>query len=229
MEISEKRMMPLNLDNCTDFKPKRERLNITKNDLIIDVHVNEEDEKLLKLRDIPRRKSSTGSTSSSKPEDPSELFSCSSSPRNLSSSELQQTGVFFGKDRNCSNPVSNFYQLTEEHLRETFSNFNSYTKTKNYMSKQEYFKSIYAMEENNVQPEENKVNNMNENNPINNNTNNLTNTNVQMNQIKAIPAIIGTFSTNPFNYNRGKFDLPMYYCVGFYPMDCKYILINLII
>ena len=139
MEISEKRILPLNLDNCTDFKPKKERINSTKNDLIIDVHVNEEDEQLLKIRDIPRRKSSTGSTSSSKPEDPSELFSCPSSPRNLSSSEFQQTGVFFGKDRNCSNPVSNFYQLTEEHLRETFSDFNSYTKTKNYYAKTRIF------------------------------------------------------------------------------------------
>ena len=226
MEISEKRMLPLNLDNCTDFKPKKERINNTQNDLIIDVHVNEEDEQLLKIRDIPRRKSSTGSTSTSKPEDPSELFSCPSSPRNLSSSEFQQTGVFFGKDRNCSNPVSNFYQLTEEHLRETFSDLNSYTQTKNYMLKQEYFKNIYEMEENNIHPDENKINNINENNPINNNMNTPSNTNVQMNQIKAIPAIIGTFSTNPFNCNRGKFDLPMYYFVGFYPMDCKYILIN---
>ena len=223
MEISEKRMLPLNLDNCTDFKPKRERIKNTKNDLIIDVHVNEEDEQLLKIRDIPRRKSSTGSTSTSKPEDPSELFSCPCSPRNISSSEFQQTGVFFGKDRNCSNPVSNFYQLTEEHLRETFSVFNSYTQTKNYMLKQEYFKNIYASEENYIHPDENKINNINENNPINNNMNTPSNTNIAMNQIKAIPAIIGTFSTNPFNCNRGKFDLPMYYCVGFYPMDCKYI------
>ena len=75
MEISEKRILPLNLDNCTDFKPKKERINSTKNDLIIDVHVNEEDEQLLKIRDIPRRKSSTGSTSSSKPEDPSGYIS----------------------------------------------------------------------------------------------------------------------------------------------------------
>jgi hypothetical protein len=79
------------------------------------------------------------------------------------------------------------------------------------------------MEENNIHPDENKINNINENNPINNNMNTPSNTNVQMNQIKTIPAIIGTFSTNPFNCNRGKFDLPMYYWVGFYPMNCKYI------
>ena len=96
MEISEKRMIPLNIDNCSYFKPKRERENISKNNLTIDVHVNEEDEQLLKLRDIPRRKSSTGSTSSSKPEDPSELFSCPSSPRDLSAPEIQHNGVFFG-------------------------------------------------------------------------------------------------------------------------------------
>ena len=224
MEISEKRMIPLNIDNCAYFKPKKERENVSKNNLTIDVHVNEEDEQLLKLRDIPRRKSSTGSTSSSKPEDPSELFSCPSSPRDLSAPEVQQNGVFFGKDRNCSNHVSNFYHFTEEHLRKTFSEFNSYTKTKNYILKEDYFQEICTSNDDIYQPEQNKINNSNENNPINNNMNTPTNTttNVQMNQIKAIPAIIGTFNTNPFNCNRGKFDLPMYYCVGFYPVDCKF-------
>ena len=59
------------------------------------------------------------------------------------------------------------------------------------------------------------------NNNINNNT--FQNINKNTNQIKAIPAIIGTFTTNAYNGNRGKFDLPMYYCVGFYQWDSKYI------
>ena len=220
MEISEKRMLPLNLDNCTDFKPKRERIKNTKNDLIIDVHVNEENEQLLKIRDIPRRKSSTGSTSTSKPEDPSELFSCPSSPRNISSSEFQRTGVFFGKDRNCSNPVSNFYQITEEYLRKTLIEYKDYNKTKNYMLKKEYFKRISKESED--KKEENPINTTYENKATNNNINNNTYNNPM--QIKAVPAIIGAFTTNPYRGNKGKFDLPMYYCVGFYQLNCKYIL-----
>ena len=217
MEISEKRMLPLNLDNCTDFKPKRERIKNTKNDLIIDVHVNEEDEQLLKIRDIPRRKSSTGSTSTSKPEDPSELFSCPSSPRNISSSEFQRTGVFFGKDRNCSNPVSNFYQITEEYLRKTLIEYKDYNKTKNYMLKKDYFRKI--AKENEDKKEENPINKAYENKATNN-----INTFNNSAQIKAVPAIIGAFTTNSYRGNKGKFDLPMYYCVGFYQLNRKYIL-----
>ena len=40
-------------------------------------------------------------------------------------------------------------------------------------------------------------------------------------QIKAIPAIIGAFTPNTYRGNKGKFDLPMYYCVGFYQWDSK--------
>ena len=43
-------------------------------------------------------------------------------------------------------------------------------------------------------------------------------------QIRAVPAIIGTFTTNSYRGNKGKFDLPMYYCVGFYQLNRKYIL-----
>ena len=111
MEISDKNVLSLNLDTSSDFKEKSLQESLDSKNLEIDVDVNEEDEQLLKLREIPRRKSSTGSTSASKPEDPSELFSCPCSPRNLPTLDFQQKGVFFGKDRNCSNPVSNFIRL----------------------------------------------------------------------------------------------------------------------
>ena len=132
MEISDKNVMSLNLDIYNDFQEKSMQESLDSKNLEIDVDVNEEDEQLLKLREIPRRKSSTGSTSASKPEDPSELFSCPSSPRNLTSQEFQKTGVFFGKDRNCSNRIFNFYQITEEHLRETLIEYKDYIKTGNY-------------------------------------------------------------------------------------------------
>jgi hypothetical protein len=216
MEISEQNVLPLNLDNFTDFNPKKELERKDSQNSDIDVHVSEEDEQLLKLREIPRRKSSTGSTSASKPEDPSELFSCPSSPRNLTSQEFQQSGVFFGMDRNCSNPVSNFYQITEEHLRETLSEYKKYIKTKNYILKEDYFKKISEENVDNKKVE-NPINNLYENKNLN-----TTNTFQNLTPIKAIPAIIGTFTTNPYYGNKGKFDLPMYYCVGFYQWDSKY-------
>ena len=216
MEISEQNVLPLNLDNFTDFNPKKELERKDSQNSDIDVHVSEEDEQLLKLREIPRRKSSTGSTSASKPEDPSELFSCPSSPRNLTSQEFQQSGVFFGMDRNCSNPVSNFYQITEEHLRETLSEYKKYIKTKNYILKEDYFKKI-SQENVDNKKVENPINNLYENKNLN-----TTNTFQNLTPIKAIPAIIGTFTTNPYYGNKGKFDLPMYYCVGFYQWDSKY-------
>lgn len=222
MEISEKRMIPLSLENCADFKPRKNAENLNSQNLEIDVHVNEEDEQLLKLRGNPRRKSSTGSTSVSKPEDPSELFSCPSSPRNLSTQDSQQSGIFFGKDRNCTNLVFNFYQNTEEHLQETFPEYKDYIKSKNYITKQEFFKNKDNINKN----EENISNILHKNKQINNNNinnNTFQNINRNTNQIKAIPAIIGTFTTNAYNGNRGKFDLPMYYCVGFYQWDSKYI------
>ena len=216
MEISEQNVLPLNLDNFTDFNPKKELERKDSQNSDIDVHVSEEDEQLLKLREIPRRKSSTGSTSASKPEDPSELFSCPSSPRNLTSQEFQRSGVFFGMDRNCSNPVSNFYQITEEHLRETLSEYKKYIKTKNYILKEDYFKKISEENVDNKKVE-NPINNLYENKNLN-----TTNTFQNLTPIKAIPAIIGTFTTNPYYGNKGKFDLPMYYCVGFYQWDSKY-------
>ena len=217
MEISEKRMIPLSLENCADFKPRKNAENLNSQNLEIDVHVNEEDEQLLKLREIPRRKSSTGSTSASKPEDPSELFSCPCSPRNVPTQDFQQKGVFFGKDRNCSNPVSNFYQITEEYLRKTLIEYKDYNKTKNYMLKKDYFRKI--AKENEDKKEENPINIAYENKATNN-----INTFNNSAQIKAVPAIIGAFTTNSYRGNKGKFDLPMYYCVGFYQLNRKYIL-----
>ena len=192
MEISDKNVMSLNLDISNDFQEKSMQESLDSKNLEIDVDVNEEDEQLLKLREIPRRKSSTGSTSASKPEDPSELFSCPSSPKNLPVLDFQQKGIFFGKDRNCSNPVSNFYQITEEYLRKTLNEYKDYNKTKNYMLKKEYFKRISKESED--KKEENPINTTCENKATNNNINNNTYNNPM--QIKAVPTIIGAFTAN---------------------------------
>ena len=227
MQISEKTIIPLSLENSISFKPKTEKeISYSKN-IEINVQVSEEDEQLLKIRDIPRRKSSTGSTTSSKPEDPSELFSCPSSPRNINTQDSNKNGIFFGKDRNCSkNNIFNFYQITEEHIRETFPEYNDYIKSKNYILKQDLYQYIDTPKENKTKDQ---FNNVSINTPFdNNNKNSINNNNTSyqnMNKITAIPAFIGTFTPNPFSGNKGKFDLPMQYCIGFYPIDGKYIFI----
>ena len=134
MAISEKRIIPLSMDKCEAFIPRKEkeRENNLKNlRPQIDLNLFEEDDKLLKVRDIPRRKSSTGSTSATKQEDSSELPSFPNTPI-YSPQNSQQSGIFFGRDRNCSNPIFNFYQNTEENLRETYPENENYKKTKNY-------------------------------------------------------------------------------------------------
>ena len=60
MEISDRCVLPLDMENITDFRSKKEEERRESKNLEIDVQVNEEDEQLLKLREIPRRKSSTG-------------------------------------------------------------------------------------------------------------------------------------------------------------------------
>lgn len=234
MKISEKIIIPLSLENSTSFKPKSAKETLDTKNIDIDIRINEEDEKLLKLRDIPRRKSSTNSTTSSK-EDYSENLSFPSSPRNLNVQDSNKNGIFFSKDRNClKNNIFNFYQITEEHIRETFPEFNAYTQTKNYKLKQELYQNNEIPKESQIKDQTFNVpkthifdnNNKNNYNTIFNNSNTINNTNYQnVNKITAIPAFIGTYNPNPFNPNRGKFDIPMQYCIGFYPLNGKYFIL----
>ena len=136
MAISEKRIIPLSIEKCEAFKPRREK---EKEKLQIDLNLIDEDEIAFKSNDIAGRKSSADSTSVSKPEDISEI-SCPDTPVS-NPKESQQNGMFFGRDRNCSNPVFNFYQYTEEHIRETLPEYQNYKKTKNYLPKSEYLKN----------------------------------------------------------------------------------------
>ena len=213
MAISERKIIPLSIEKCEDYKPKKEKeINSLKQKLQIDLNDIEEDEQLIKLRDFPRRKSSTGSTSVSKPEDTSELFS---DPDSIVSTPLnsQQSGIFFGRDRNCLNPIFNFYQNTEEHIRETYPECEKYKKTKNYVSKNEIIKNNEISEAKNI---------------INNNIPNTVSNTTQNNNIfknplptTAVAAVMGAFTPKICSGGKGKFDLPMYY-VGFYGWDSKY-------
>ena len=214
MAISEKQIIPLSIEKCEVFKPKKERENNLKfQNLQIDLNLIEEEDKLLKLKEIPRRKSSSGSTSASKIEDISEIPSFPESPIE-SPKNSQQSGIFFGRDRNCSNPLINFYQFTEEHLRETNPEFENYKKSKNYLLKNEFFKKNEISENkktDNTFLSSNTLENTTQNNNIFKNTLQTT----------SVAAVMGTFNPKICSGGKGKFDLPMYY-VGFYGWDSKF-------
>jgi hypothetical protein len=214
MAISEKKIIPLSIEKCDFFKPKKERENNSKfQKLQIDLNlIEEEEDKLLKLKDIPRRKSSTGSTSVSKLEDTSEIPSFLESPIE-SPKNTQQSGIFFGRDRNCSNPLINFYQFTEEHLRETYSEFENYKKSKNYMLKNEFLKK-------NEISENKKIDNITSSSNITENSSQNKNIFKNTLQTTSVAAVMGTFTPKICSGGKGKFDLPMYY-VGFYGWDSK--------
>ena len=213
MAISEKKIIPLSIEKCEAFKPKKEKENSLKcQKPEIDLNLIEEDEQLLKFRDIPRRKSSTGSTSASRPDDTSEFISFPSSPIN-SAQESQQSGIFFGRDRNCLNPVFNFYQNTEDNLRETYPDKENYKNTKNYILKEKYFKNN----------ENSEIKIINNKNVISDTAENLTqNNNIFKNSFQTTPvaAVMGPFTPKICSGGKGKFDLPMYY-FGFYGWDSK--------
>ena len=215
MEISEKKIIPLSIEKCEVFKPRKEKEdNLKFQKPQIDLNLIEEDEQLLKVRDMPRRKSSTGSTSASRPDDNSEFISFPSSPNN-NIQESQQSGIFFGRDRNCSNPIFNFYQNTEDNLREMSPDKENYKKTKNYVLKIQLF--------NNNENTEIKI--KKENNIIPNAINSPQNYNIFKNTLPATPlaSVMGTFTPKICSGGKGKFDLPMYY-FGFYRWDSKLII-----
>ena len=218
MAISEKKLIPLSIEKCEAFIPKKEKensLKFQKPQIDLNLIEEEDDEQLVKVRNMPRRKSSTGSTSVSKPDDTSEFVSFPSSPIN-NIQESQQNGIFFGRDRNCSNPVFNFYQNTEDNLRETYPDKENYKNTKNYMLKSQYF--------NNNEKSETKT--IKDNNIIPKTTENLPqNNNIFKNTFPTTPvaAVMGTFTPKICSGAKGKFDLPMYY-FSFYGLDSKKII-----
>ena len=214
MSISEKKTIPLSIEKCEVFKPRKEKEkeNLKNQKYQLNLNLIEEDEKMPMLKDIPRRKSSTGSTSASRIEDVSEIPSFPNTP-SISSQEYQQNGIFFGRDRNCTNnPLFNFYQNTEDNLRETYPEFENYKKTRNYKLKNEFYKNSETSE-NKMVDNTTTINNNNIDNSQNNNNsfkNSLT---------TPVAAVIGTF-TPKICGGKGKFDLPMHY-VGFYGLDSK--------
>ena len=212
MEILEEKIIPSNLEKYEEHKSKiKKENNLLKQELHIDLNSIEEDEQLIKLKDFPRRRSSTGSTSVSKHEDCSELLSNLDSPVSTPLN-CQKNEIFFGRDRNCVIPIFNFYQNTEEYIRETHPECEYYKKSKNYLSKNTIFKYNETSEE--ILINNNSTSNNNDNSPQKNNIikNSL--------QTTSVAAVMGAFTPQICSRGKGKFDMPMYY-VSFYGWDSK--------
>ena len=216
MSISEKKIIALSIEKCEAFKPRKEKEkdNLKNQNLQLNLNLIEEDEKIPMLKDIPRRKSSTGSTSASRIEDVSEIPSFPNTP-SICSQESQQSGIFFGRDRNCTNnPLFNFYQNTEDNLREKYPEFENYKKTKNYKLKNEFYKNTNEISENKT------IENTNDSNNIDNTTQNNNNYFKYPLPTTSVAAVMGAFTPKICSGGKGKFDLPMYY-VGIYGWDRK--------
>jgi len=200
MANSEQKGYSLNIDKSEDFKAENDKLKLNL-DFI------EEEESSFKLKDMRRRRSSTGSTSVSKPEDTSE-FSCPNTPLNIPK-ESQQKESFFGREKNCLNNIFNYYQASEENLKETFPEYQNYKKTKNYLSKDEYLKKFEHFSQNrkSSSSSQNTIENKGQNN-------------ISFKSSLPTTPVAAIFTPKLCYGGKGKFDLPMYY-TGFYSWDCK--------
>lgn len=125
-------MQSLIIENNIAFNSDKETENSE-----IDLKIKEEDEVILKQRDLFRRKSSSGSTTISKPEDSSELSSCPNSPKNSNNfMDLNDNNNYFDKNIRNNNPIFNYYQSTLKYFFNNLSENQNYIKTKNYVCKQ---------------------------------------------------------------------------------------------
>ena len=201
MTISENKIFPLNIEKSEELKVQKEKLKL-------DLDLIEGEEPFLKIKDMRRRKSSTGSTSVSKPEDISE-FSCPNTPLYIPK-ESQQKISFFGREKNGSNYIFNFYQGSEEYLKETLPEYQNYKKTKNYLPKEEYLKKL-----------ENLSQNRKSNYSSKNSLENLCRNNNSFKSSLPTTPVAAIFTPNLCYGGKGKFDIPMYYA-GFYSWDCKF-------
>ena len=184
----------------------------------IDLKTKEGDELILKQRDIFRRKSSSGSTTISKPEEISELFSSPDSPKNNNNFQgYNYNNIYFDKNKGNTNQVFNYYQTTLEYLYNASNENQNYIKTKNYISKQKIPLNKESLIENNnneYKKADNELQTNIENNEKNNTINSLNNSNKTM----LIPYFV------IYNGLNNKFDTQIYYYFGFYQWNSKLII-----
>ena len=140
MDTIVKKQVPLNFE-CESFKPKGE-IKFDQKRQEVSLKLSEESESLIKAKDISLRKSSSDSTSVSKIDDLSEIANLPLDNFNCSQELIQNKGNFFGRDKNCSNEIFNFYQNTVEYFQDIYPDFKKYKNSKNYKSKNDYYKEI---------------------------------------------------------------------------------------
>ena len=225
MDSSDKKQIPLSIEKCEFFKPKSDK-KFSKKKLSISLNSIEESEQLI----ASIRKASTDSTSNSKTEDASEINNINLENINIAQELSPEKEIFFGRDKNCSNPIYNFYQSTEEYFQEKLTEKNNYKKSRNYLLKNSFLRKNSEIKIQTNNSIENK-NNQNINSSTININNNISNTNTNTNSncnyyynTNAVPALMGAFfpkMANMHNGNgKGKFDSPMYY-IGFYGWESK--------
>lgn len=221
MDSSDKKQIPLSIEKCEFFKPKSD-INFSKKKLSISQNSIEESEILI----ASIRKASTDSTSNSKTEELSEINNINLENINTAQELSPEKEIFFGRDKNFSNPIYNFYQSTEEYFLEKLTEKNNYKKSKNFLPKNYYLRnnSDIKMQINNILEDKNNQNINSSTISINNNiskTNANSNCNYYYNK-NSVPTLMGAYFPKMGNiYNgNGKFDSPMYY-IGFYGWDSK--------
>ena len=225
MDSSDKKQIPLSIEKCEFFKPKSD-INCPKTKLNLNLNSVEESEQII----ASIRKASTDSTSNSKTEDLSELNNINLENINIAPELSPEKEIFFGRDKNFSNPIYNFYQSTEEYFQEKLTEKNNYKKSRNYLLKNSFLRKNSEIKIQTNNSIENK-NNQNINSSTININNNISNTNTNTNfncnyyyNTNAVPALMGAYfpkMANIYNGNgKGKFDSPMYY-IGFYGWDSK--------
>lgn len=223
MDSSDKKQIPLSIEKCEFFKPKSD-INSTNKKMSISLNSMEESEQVM----ASIRKASTDSTSNSKTEELSEINNINLENINTAQELSPEKEIFFGRDKNCSNPIYNFYQSTEEYFQEKLTEKSNYKKSKNYVTKHYFFNknSELKIQTNNILETKNNQNINSSKININNNISS-TNTNANGNyyyNTNAVPALMGAYfpkMANIYNGNgKGKFDSPMYY-IGFYGWDSK--------
>lgn len=224
MDSSEKKQIPLNIEKCELFKPKLDK-NLEQTKKIMSKYTFEEKEELMNIR----RKSSTCSSTNSKIDDLAEITSISQENINITQEILKEKEIFFGRDKNFSNPIYNFYQSTEEYFQERLTEKKDYIYSKNFISKKDLGKIRLDLkiQKKNV-PE--KIINQNLLFPTKAINNNISNTNFNNYYCSnMMPALMGTYISKASNLNNGggKFDMPMYY-IGFCKLDSKlyYFILN---
>lgn len=131
MKLNEK--IPLNLGNCKAFMPKNiniaEKPRLNKNINVIE-----------QMNNMSKDNSQAGTIKYPSKEELSKSFNVSNNFNNQNYFKQNEI-IFKNEDKMKISPIYNFYQTTEEYLRETNNTYIDFEKSKNYLHKNNPLKS----------------------------------------------------------------------------------------